>query len=202
MKKLFFIFGFIGVFALNAKSKDSTTFPERRHFIGSSAFMVFNLLPNPPGFYQLNAGRWLTHKDVVSVEAKTWSYQFPLGIPYGDDFENPAYEYPGKARGIGMGAVYQRFIWKGFYAAIHNSLFYQRYTNKEKQLIGEGVQLFQAFRLGYHIKMTKNRFFLEPSLAVTHWPINTGVPESFKAKDKDWPNYFLFEPGLHFGYKF
>jgi hypothetical protein len=47
-----------------------------------------------------------------------------------------------------------------------------------------------------------NRFFIEPSLAVTHWTIKTNVPAEFAALDQKWPNYFLLEPGLHFGYKF
>ena len=59
-----------------------------------------------------------------------------------------------------------------------------------------------TYRLGYHVPLFKNRFFIEPSVAVTHWPINTNVPESFAALEHKWPKYFLLEPGLHFGYKF
>jgi hypothetical protein len=44
--------------------------------------------------------------------------------------------------------------------------------------------------------------FVEPSLAITHWPITTNVPDSFAAKDRRWPTYFLGEPGLHFGVRF
>jgi hypothetical protein len=57
----------------------------KRHFVGSSLFMLANLLPlsNPPAFYQLNYGYRLTPKDVVSIEAITWTYKAPLGIPYG-----------------------------------------------------------------------------------------------------------------------
>jgi len=57
-------------------------------------------------------------------------------------------------------------------------------------------------QLGYHFQFFKNRFFLEPSVAMTHWPINTNVPESFERVESKWSNYFLFEPGLHFGFKF
>ncbi|MBA3890817.1 MAG: hypothetical protein H0X64_09805, partial [Gemmatimonadaceae bacterium] len=47
----------------------------RRHFIGSSLFTLANIVPldDPPAFYQLNYGYHLTPKDVVSVEAITWT---------------------------------------------------------------------------------------------------------------------------------
>ncbi|MDZ4667450.1 MAG: cyclic nucleotide-binding domain-containing protein [bacterium] len=64
---------------------------------------------------------------------------------------------------------------------------------------GEAVM---ALRLGYHLKFFNNRFFIEPSFAGTHWPVNTNVPAGFAIKEKKWPNYFLVEPGLHFGFKF
>lgn len=56
--------------------------------------------------------------------------------------------------------------------------------------------------MGYHITFLKNRFFFEPSIGLTHWPVRTGVPESFKAVESKWPNYFGWEPGLHFGFNF
>ena len=62
--------------------------------------------------------------------------------------------------------------------------------------------LFMTYRLGYHVQLFKNRFFIEPSVAMTHWPVKTNVPESFARLDSKWPSYFLFEPGLHFGVKF
>ena len=48
----------------------------------------------------------------------------------------------------------------------------------------------------------KEELFIEPSVAFTHWPINTNMPESFAKLEERWPNYFLFEPGLHIGYNF
>jgi len=59
---------------------------EKRYFIGSSIFMLGNFIPddpNPPDFVQLNFGYRITPKDVISIEAKTWKYAWPLGIPYG-----------------------------------------------------------------------------------------------------------------------
>jgi hypothetical protein len=185
------------------KTELDSTF--RRHFIGSSGFMLYNLVPNqvnPPSFYQLNYGYWITKKDVISIEAKTWTYRFPLGIPYGFSFEAPEEAYSGKVRGFGIGIAYQRFLWKGLYSAIHASSFLQEYSDKNNVKIQNGFQLFTALRMGYHIKLFKNRFFIEPSFAGTFWPINTNVPEAFAVKERKWNNFFLVEPGLHFGVKF
>lgn len=181
------------------EKQDSTY---RQHFIGSSLFVLFNSLPNPPSFYQLNYGYRLTPKDVLIIEAITWKYNAPLGIPYGPSFESPDEFYPGYVREYGIGMAYQRFLWKDFYSTFHATPFLQKYVNEEEEKIQNGFQLFLSLRFGYHIKLAKNRFFLEPSIAFTHWPINTKVPESFAQKESKWPNYFLFEPGIHFGRKF
>lgn len=174
----------------------------RRHFIGSSMFMVFNFLPNPPDFYQLNYGYRLTPKDVVSIEAITWTYKAPLGIPYGSSYGAETENYPGSVKSVGLALAYQRFLWKNFYTAVHAASFLQTYRNERNEKIQNGYQLFCQFRLGYHLKLFKNRFFLEPSVAGTYWPVNTNLPASFQLKEKKWNNYFLVEPGLHFGVKF
>jgi hypothetical protein len=175
----------------------------RNFFVGSSLFMLGNLAPqNKPDFVQLNFGHYLSSKDAVAVELKTWKYAWPLGIPYGDSYEAPEEEYPGYVREVGVALVYQRFWWKGMYTAVHAMNALQKYVDTEGQKIQNGYQLFMTYRLGYHIPLFKNRFFIEPSVAITHWPINTNVPENFEVLEKAWPNYFLFEPGLHFGVKF
>jgi len=177
----------------------------RRFFVGSSFFMAGNFIPddpNPPDFVQLNFGYRLTPKDVMSVEVITWKYSWPLGIPYGKALESPEARYPGYIREFGVSLVYQRFLWKGVYTAVHAMNALQAYVDDDNIKIQNGYQLFMTYRLGYHIELFKNRFFIEPSVAVTHWPINTNVPESFAQMERKWPNYFLFEPGLHFGIKF
>ncbi len=182
------------------KNNSDTSF--RRYFVGTSGFMLFNLAPNPPSFYQLNFGYWLTKKDVISIEAKTWRYNYPLGVPFGDDFDTPQWEYAGYIKEYGIGLAYQRYLWRGLYTAIHAAGFRQRYVDNDGNKIQNGFQLFMTGRLGYHIRLFKDRFFIEPSIAVTHWPINTNTPESFAKLERSWPNYFLFEPGLHLGLKF
>lgn len=182
------------------KSKQDSTF--RRYFIGTSGFMLANLGPNPPSFYQINVGYWLTKRDVISIEAKTWTYEHPLGIPYGTSFLAPEYKYPGYIREYGIGIAYQRYLWKDLYTAIHAVPFLQKYVDKDGKKIQNGFQLFMTGRIGYHVRLFKDRFFIEPSLAVTYWPINTNTPNGFKKLEDKWPNYFLFEPGFHLGVKF
>lgn len=174
----------------------------KRHFIGSSMFVLGNLFPNPPSFYQLNFGYRITPKDVLILEAITWKYSAPLGIPYGPSYEAPEERFPGYVRDLGIGVAYQRFLYKGFYSTVHVTPFLQQYFNEEKEKIQTGFQLFTVLRFGYHFKLFNDRFFLEPSVAFTCWPVNTNLPDSFQALENKWPNYFLFEPGLHFGYKF
>jgi len=169
-----------------------------RHSIGSTFFMVFNLMPDPPSFYQLNYGYRLSEKDAIIVEAITWTYTEPIGIPYGSEGES----YEGKIRDYGIGVGYQRFHWKNLYTTVQATPFRQIYLDTEDEVIQKGFQLFLQLRLGYRFEFFNDRFFLEPSVVCNYWPINTNFPESFAAVESDWPNYFLFEPGLHFGFRF
>lgn len=178
--------------------------PYRRFHLGLSLFVLLNLVPDdqPPAFANVNFGVRLTPKDVLTFEAITWQYHEPLGIPYGPDKGHSDNAFPGRARDIGIGVAYQRFLWRGAYAALHATPFHQTYLDAEGKRIQSGFQLFMTARLGYHFAFAKNRVFLEPSVAFTAWPINTNLPDDFAAVEDQWPSYFLFEPGLHFGVKF
>jgi hypothetical protein len=170
-------------------------------FVGSSLFLLGNLAStNAPDFAQLNVGYRKTPKDVFSIEAMTWKYAWPLGIPYGKSYEAPEEKYPGYVRDIGVALAYQRFLWHGAYAAVHAMNASTRYVDAGGRGIQNGYKLFMTYRLGYHVPLLHHRFFIEPSVAMTHWPINTNVPAAFSALEDKWPNHFLFEPGLHFGY--
>ena len=174
----------------------------KKHFIGSTFFLLANLAPNPPNYYQLNYGYRITRKDVISIEAVTWEYKGPVGKPYGPDFDNEQSNFPGYVKAYGIGLAYKRFVWKGAYSAIHSTALHQNYLDVSDKKIQSGFQLFNTLRFGYHFKLFKNRMFIEPSLAFTYWPINTNLPDSFQIEESKWPNYFLFEPGLHFGINF
>lgn len=98
------------------KNEQDSTY--RKFYLGSSFFMLGNLIPddpNAPEFVQLNVGYRITPKDVILIEAKTWKYAWPLGISYGKYQEAPEGKHSGYAREFGIGIVYQRFLWKGAY---------------------------------------------------------------------------------------
>lgn len=172
-------------------------------FVGSTFAMLGNLFPNEkPDFIQLNIGYRITEKDVVSLELKTWKYHQPLGLPYGDSFEDPNENFPGYIREKGFALAYQHFWWKGLYTGVHVMSAWQSFVNTEGTKIDKGFQIFNTYRLGYHVKLFKNRFFIEPSIAITHRPYHTQMPNSFKAQDRKYSKFFFGEPGLHFGYNF
>ena len=182
-------------------AQQDTTY--RKCFIGSTFFMLGNFSEsNNPEFVQLNLGYRLTGKDVVSLELKTWKYAWPLGIPlYDSSFEAPEEEFPGYIREYGFALVYQRFWWKGLYTAVHVMSAWQSFMDENGDKIDNGFQIFNTYRLGYHIKLFNDRWFIEPSIAITHRPYHTEMPESFKQLDDQWPK-FNTEPGLHFGFNF
>ncbi len=184
----------------NAQAVEPETEP-KKHFVSTSLFMLANLLPldDPPHFYQLNYGYRVTPKDALIVEAITWRYQAPLGIPYGTHQGDPDEAFPGHVRDVGVGLAYQRFIWKGVYSALHATPFVQTYFDARGEKIQTGFQLFMTLRFGYSFRLFDDRIFLEPSVAFTYWPVNTNLPASFQKQEDKWPNYFLFEPGLNLG---
>lgn len=175
----------------------------RKHFISTSLWSIANLFPEPADFYELNYGCRLTAKDAIILNATTWKYWEPLGIPYSSDKKyNHVEDYPGYVRAYGIGIVYQRFLWKQVYSSIHANTFLQSFYDEQNEKIQSGFQLYLQARIGYRLDLFKNRFFLEPSLSFNYWPINTNFPDSFLEKEKNWPNYFLFEPHLNFGVSF
>lgn len=171
-------------------------------FVGSTLFVLYNFANDPPKYYQLNFGYRFTPKDVLTVEAITWTYKGPLGRPYGPDFDNPASDYPGKVQAYGMGVSYKRFWWKRLYTQLHATVLRQNYLDEQGAKIQHGLQLFNTVRLGYQFQFFKQRCFIEPSLAATFWPVNTNLPESFQVEEDRWNSYFLGEPGLHIGFNF
>jgi hypothetical protein len=199
---LFITIGFLSAGTLLAQQQPEDSSAFYRCFVGSTAFMLGNLASDPPSLYQLNIGYRITPKDVISLEAITWKYHAPLGIPYGSSWGEKSEDYPGSIREYGIGVVYQRFIWKGLYTSLQIIPFKRTYRDADNNTIQKGFQLFSTLRIGFQIPLFKNRFFLEPSIAATFWPVSTNVPQGFAAKDTKWNKFFLFEPGLHFGINF
>lgn len=138
--------------------------PVRRLFVGSSAFVAANVAlagrPDAPDFYQLNAGYWLTERDAISLEAITWRYISPVGVPYGPSFDSPEERYPGYVREAGIGVAYQRLLRGNFYSAVHVLPLRKEYFDEEDERIQNGFRLFLTGRAGYHLQLLGGRIFL------------------------------------------
>jgi hypothetical protein len=189
-------------FKVNAQNdKQDSTY--KRWFVGSTLYLLGNFdKVNNPEYVQLNVGYRITPKDVVSFRFKRSIYSFPIGIPFGSaSFDAPGENYPGHARILAPTLGYQRFWWKGAYTSIQALNAFEKYLDKDKKKIGNGYTLYLDFYLGYQFKFFKNRFFFEPAIGCSYWPVRTNVPESFKSVERKWHNYFI-QPGFDFGFNF
>ena len=152
----------------------------KKHFISTSLWSVMNLFPEPADFYELNYGYRFTSKDAIIINATTWKYWEPLGIPYSSDKKYKHIEdYPGYVRAYGIGIIYQKFLWKQVYSSIHVNSFLQNFYDEQNEKIQSGFQLYLQARIGYKLEIFKKRFFLEPSVSFNYWPINTNFPGTF-----------------------
>lgn len=182
--------------------KDDSTY--KKFFVGSSLFLLGNLSPvEKPDFFQLNVGYRITGKDVVSLEYITWKYAWPLGLnPFlSEKYGEPEEKYPGYIREYGVAFVYQRYFWKGLYASVQVMPMLQNFVNEQGNKVDNGFHIFNTNRIGYHCKLFKDRFFIEPSIGIAGRPYHSEMPNEFKQKDDKWSKYTP-EIGLHFGYNF
>ncbi len=207
-KKVLFIgFLFMMVSSLQLKAqyaKSDTT--HKKWFVGSSMFVLFGNLAttNSPDFFQLNVGYRITGKDVITIEPKTWKYAWPNGI---HPFLNKAYgkkeeEFPGYVREYGVSLSYQRFFTNNWYAELNVMPTWQSFKDRQDKKIDNGFQIFNTYRVGYHVKLFKDKFFIQPSLAITHRAYHTTLPNGFKQLDDKWSKFVFGEPGLHVGFNF
>ena len=192
--------------ALQVKAQYATTDSTYKHcFVGSTLFLLGNFAStNSPDFAQLNIGYRITGKDVLTLEPKTWKYAWPNGIHpfFNSSYGKPEEQFPGYIREIGLSVAYQRFFWKGLYAELNVMPTLQLFMNDKGNKIDHGFQLFNTYRMGYHIKLFKDRFFIQPSLAITHRAYHTQMPDGFKQLDDKWSKFVFGEPGLHVGFNF
>lgn len=175
----------------------------KRWFAGSTLYLLGNFdNVNNPQYIQLNVGYRITPKDVISFRFKRSIYAWPIGIPFGSSsFDAPGENYPGHARILAPTIGYQRFWWKGAYTSVQALNAFEKYIDGNNKKIGNGYTLYLDFYLGYQFKFFKNRFFFEPAIGCSYWPVRTNVPESFKSVEKKWPDYFI-QPGFDFGFNF
>jgi len=154
--------------------------------------------------YEIQARRYLSDKDAVGLKVTTWKLFAPMGIPLWDDqfLEEESY-YPGRLRETGIGVTYQRKLGKRLFTTIEILPLKTTFLDKSDKELASGFKLYNSYHLGYHVPLfKKDRFFIEPQLHVNHWPINTNVPDAFKAEEDKWNNYFFIEPNLYLGIKF
>ena len=208
MKKKILWFGFAltltGSLQAHAQyDKQDSTY--KRWFIGSTAFLLGNLAPtNPPDFAQVNIGYRITGRDVITLEPKTWKYAWPNGIHpfFNKSYGKPEEKFPGYVREVGMSVAYQRFLLKGLYAELNIMPTWQKFVDEDGKKLDNGFQIFNTYRVGYHIKLFKDRFFIQPSVAITHRAYRTKLPNEFKKLDDKWSKFVIGEPGFHFGFNF
>ncbi|HMR16497.1 hypothetical protein [Mariniflexile maritimum] len=205
-KKSLFI-GFVLILASTIKLQAQYTKQDsiyNKYFVGSTLFMLANLVPdnNPPNMVYLNLGYRITGKDVISLEFKTWKYGWPIGIPYGKSFEADGEGFPGYIREYGVSLAYYRFLWNGLFTQVDMMPAFQTFKNENGNKIDNGFQIFNTYSIGYHIKLFKDQFFIQPSIAITHRPYQSKMPDSFQRVDDKWSRFFYGQPGLHFGYNF
>jgi len=193
--------------ALQLKAQyDETDSTYKRWFVGTSLFVFLGNLDteNPPNFFQLDLGYRLTGKDIIRFSPKTWKYAWPNGIhPFlNDAYKKPEEKFPGYVREYGVTFSYQRFLYEGLYAQLDIMPTLQHFVNDNGKKIDNGFQIFNSYRIGYHIKLFNDKFFFQPSICVTHRAYHTQLPDGFKQLDDKWSKFIFPEPGLNIGYNF
>ncbi len=189
------------VFGQNNSSTESLPSKEgsqikHKHSLGSSFFMLGNLLSDPPDYYLLTYGYRLSQKNRVFAEFNTWKYSEPLGT-----YSKSKESYPGYVRAFGIGIGYQHFHWKGLFTTIQTTSFVKQYFDINDNKIQKGYQLYIQLIAGYRFEFSKKRWYVEPAWAFKYWPIDTNFPSDFAVIEQGTPNY-IFEPSLNFGFKF
>lgn len=185
----------------NSKKKDYN------YFIRTSYYSFTNWLkvdeaPNIY-FYEVHLGKEIDSKNKIGVKlARTKLFQ-PLGIQLWNlDLNNKSEWFDGRIEEYGLGAFYQRKLWKELYASVEVLPFYKVFLDKNDIKLDDGFRLYTSYHLGYHISLLKNRIFIEPQVHSQYWPINSKGPTGFREQADRHDNYFLFELNLYLGIKF
>jgi hypothetical protein len=172
----------------------------RRWSVGTSAWMLMNASSDSPHFYYLEVDRAFDKRNALVIEALTWTYRAPIGIPFGSSWSDSAENYPGFVRSVGVGLGWRYNVYRGLNASVRSFHFLQLYY-EDDQPRKTGYQLFLQTRVGWRWNARASGFWIEPSVGFNWWPVEVGRPESFRAMDDRWPSYFLFEPWLNAGWR-
>lgn len=180
---------------------------EHNYFIRTSYYGFTNWLkvgeaPNIY-FYELHVGKRFDDKNKAGVKLARVKLFQPLGIQHWDlDLESTSEWFPGRIEEYGVGAFYQRNLWKGLYASVEVMPFLKTFVDFDDNKLGNGFRLYTSWHIGYHIPLFNNRMFIEPQIHSQYWPINSPGPDGFRAQSEKHDNYFLFEPNLYIGFNF
>lgn len=185
---------------------DDTDSTYHRWFVGTSLFVLFGNFDeeNPPNFVQLNLGYRLSTKDVLTLSLKTWKYAWPNGIhPFlNKAYKKPEEKFPGYVREYGISVSYTRYLWEGLFADLNVMPTWQIFVNDNGEKIDDGFQIFNSYRIGYHIKLFNDLMFIQPSVCITHRAYHTELPDGFRQQDDKWSKFIYGEPGLNIGVNF
>jgi len=166
-------------------------------------FLNFGAEKTNTHHYEFHIGYQITPKDRIGIKTATWKLFAPMGIPMWDPlFQDESEFFPGRLAECGIGITYQRMLWKGLFAAVEVLPLYKTYLDENNQETGDGFKLYTTFHVGYHVRLFKNRIFIEPQIHCNYWPVDTKAPQSIEERENKWNNYFLFEPNLYIGISF
>jgi len=188
-----------------AKASIKAQGPNHKFSVGTAyhTFINFGEEETNTHHYEFHFGCRLSPKDKIGIKVATWKMYAAMGMPMKEQLKFDDYNnYPGRLRETGFGVTYQRMLWKGLFATVEILPQLKTYLDENDNKIGNGFKLYTSYHLGYHIPLFKNRMYVEPQVHCNYWPIDTNTPPGFHEKDKDWNNYFLFEPNIYIGINF
>src|SRR6056297_2580582 len=91
--------------------------------------------------YELHFGYKLTPKDRIGIKLATWKMYAPMGMPMEEQLKFDELNfYSGRLRETGLGATYQRMLWKGLFATIEILPQLTTYIDENDKKIGNGFK--------------------------------------------------------------
>jgi hypothetical protein len=189
----------------HSREKAKAKLPLYKFSVSTSYLTFANFEPEEKNLhmYEFHFGYRITPKDKIEIKVASWKLYEPMGIPIWDPlFQEESEWYPGRIKEFGIGIAYQRFLYKGLFAAIEILPLKKTYLEENGNDIENGFKLYTSYHIGYHIPLFKDRLYIEPQIHCNYWPIDTEGPQGFEEKEAKWNNYFLFEPNLFIGFNF
>lgn len=186
------------LFASHYNSTD-TIQKEKKNYFATSVFILSSLIPDDDTyFYELDYGRKLTSKIDVIIGMNIYKYAAPMSTPINDKTR-----YPGTVTSYGALFAFQYYYLKNLFIDQMINPLILDYHHAENKINHEGFMLLLATRLGYHydFNMFNNPFFFEIGAEISYWPLNSNVPDEFKAIDDFFKSY-VFSPAFQFGFTF